>query len=146
MFSYKPYPSKYELYHIVWPDIEYDKEKLIKFIRRLKLLKSLSFIRRYKNEYLIMKEIYESYDTDKLKGLLNNDENISRLSIIEKWAKIGAIEILTSNTYSKNTFSVISNLSLKDYQILIKRIEELIHIAKNITTQTDKNTNEIPGS
>ena len=38
-FGYKDYLSEYELKNIVWVGIEYDKEKLIKFVTRYEQLK-----------------------------------------------------------------------------------------------------------
>lgn len=142
---YKEYPSKYELYHIVWGGIEYDKSKLIRLIKRIKKLKYLFFIKRYREELQILKEILNSYDSEKLKGLLLNEEHTSRMAIIEKWSKISAIEILTNDRFSKETYETISNLPLRDYQIITKRTEELINIARNVTTQSDKKSDEIPG-
>lgn len=143
---YKSYPSKYELYHIIWNGIEYDKSKLLKFFKRLRLLKFLFFIKKYREEYFILKEILNSYDYEKIKGLLENNENITRMAIIEKWSKIGAIEILTNSNFSKETYQTISNLPLRDYQLITNRIEELVNIAKNVTTQSVKNNNQIPGT
>lgn len=143
--KYKDYPSKYELYNIIWVGIEYDKSKLIRLLKRIRKLKFLFFIKRYREELSILEDILKSYDSEKLKNLLLNDEQTSRMAIIEKWSKIGAIEILTNDRFTKETYDVISNLPLRDYQIVTKRIEELINVARNVTTQLDVKMNEIPG-
>jgi len=44
------------------------------------------------------------------------------------------------------TFTTISNLPVSDYQLLTKRVEELISLAQNFTTQKDKITDNIPGT
>lgn len=144
--SYKPFPSKYELFYIKWSNIDHDKDKLIQLIKRIKKLKFLSiFSKNHKEEYEILIELFNSFNQETLKGILNNDENISRLSIIEKWARIGAIEIVTTNTFSKETYSIISHLPIKDYQLFSKRIQELISLAKNLTNQEDMVSNNTPG-
>lgn len=144
--SYKPFPSKYELFHIVWSSVDHDKDKLIDLIKRIKKLKILSFFsKNAKEEYQILKELFESLNEENTQGILNNNENISRISIIEKWARIGAIEIVTTNTFSKETYSIISHLPIKDYQLFSKRIQELISLAKNVTNQVDTISNNTPG-
>jgi hypothetical protein len=144
--SYKSFPSKYELSHIVWSGIGHDRIELIKLIKRIKKLNILSFFfKKYKEELSVLIEILESQNQETIKGLLSNDENISRICVIEKWARIGAIEIVTSNTFSKETYSIISHLPIRDYQLFSKRIQELISLAKNMTNQTDIVSNNTPG-
>ena len=144
--SYKPFPSKYELFYIKWSNIDHDKDKLIQLIKRIKKLKFLSiFSKNHKEEYEILIELFNSFNQETLRGILDNDENISRLTIIEKWARIGAIEIVTTNTFSKETYSIISHLPIKDYQLFSKRIQELISLAKNLTNQEDMVSNNTPG-
>jgi hypothetical protein len=144
--TYKKYPSKYELQYVKWNGINFDRERLIKFIKRLKLTRLLSFIPTYREENQILNQILNSYDQSRINGLLNNDENISRLCLIEKWARIGAVDILLTNTYSRLTYTTISNLPIKDYQLLMKRMEELINAGRNLTYQSDNSSSNIPGT
>lgn len=144
--DYKPYPSKYELYYIKWNGIDFDRDKLISFIKRIKKLKYLSiFSKNKKEEMEILIEIYKSYDTIKLNNLLNNEENTSRICLIEKWARIGATDILINNVFSRQTYTTIINLPLKDYQLVMKRVEEIINTNKNITYQKDIISENMPG-
>lgn len=144
--NYKDYPSKYELYYIKWNGIGFDKEKLIQFIKRIKWLKIISIFSKSKREELkILLEIYNQYNEDTLKGILNNDETISRWALIEKWARIAAIDILLTNSYSRGTFTIISNLPIKDYQLIMKRIEEMVKLNREVTHQSDDISNDIPG-
>ena len=144
--SYKTFPSKYELTYITWSGIEHDKEKLIRLIKRIKFLKFLSlFSKNAREEKSILLGLLKNLNQDRFRGLMENDENVSRLSIIEKWAKIGAIEIVTTNTFSKETYSLISQLPIKDYQLFSKRIQELIKLAKNVSNQEDTFSNNTPG-
>ena len=144
--SYKPFPSKYELTYITWSGIEHDKEKLIRLIKRIKKLKFLSFFsKNVKEEREILIDILKNLNQERLRCILDNDDNVSRISIIEKWARIGAIEIVTTNTFSKETYSLISQLPIKDYQLFSKRIQELIKLAKNMSNQEDTLSNNTPG-
>ena len=144
--NYKNFPSKYELYYIKWNGIGFDKDKLISFIKRVKWLKLVSIFSKSKREELkILLEIYSQYNEDTLKGILNNDETTSRWALIEKWARIASIDILLTNSYSRGTFTIISNLPIKDYQLVMKRIEELVKLNREITHQSDDISNDIPG-
>jgi hypothetical protein len=144
--NYKNFPSKYELYYIKWNGIGFDKDKLISFMKRIKWLKFLSFFSSSKREELrILLEIYNQYNENTLRGILNNDETISRWALIEKWARIAAIDILLTNTYSRGTFTIISNLPIKDYQLVMKRIEEMVKLHREVTHQSDIISNDIPG-
>lgn len=92
-----------------------------------------------------MKEIYNSYDSEKLSKLLNNDYETNRMCLIEKWARIGATDILLNNVFTRQTYTTIINLPVKDYQLVMKRIEEIIKQNKNITFQSEVISENIPG-
>jgi hypothetical protein len=143
--SYKNYQSSYELLYNKWNGINFDRDKLIQFIKRLKRTKFLWFIPSLKKEYKILKEILMSYDQEIIQGLLNNDENISRICFIEKWARIAAVDIILTNGYSRLTYTTISNLPLADYKLVLKRAEEIINDHQNIFYQKEKSTDNIPG-
>jgi len=144
--TYKKYSSKYELQYVKWNGINFDREKLIKFVKRLKLTRFLSFIPSFNEEHTILKEILGSYDPEIIQGLLNNDEKISRMCFIEKWSRIASVDILLTNTYSRSTYSTISNLPYTDFQLVMKRTEELILIGQKITYQKNNITDNIPGT
>ncbi len=145
--EYKKHTSQYELEYLIWSGIEFDRDKLIKFIKKLKLLRFLSFFSKSKREeYKIYKSILESHNPQKIQGLLTNDEHISRLSLIEKWSRIGAIEIVVGGTFSKNTYETVSNLPISDYQQFTKRVQELIALSNNFTSQDYHSKTELPGT
>jgi hypothetical protein len=144
--TYKKYPSKYELQYVKWNGIDFDRERLIKFIKRLKLMYFLSFIPYYRREHQMLTEILNIYDKDRIEGLLNADENILRMCLIEKWARIAAVDILLTNTYSRLTYTTISNLPIKDYQLLMKRVEEMVDAGRNLTYQSNIITDNTPGT
>lgn len=143
--TYKKHPSKYELQYVKWNGINFDRERLIEFVKRLKMTYFLSFIPYYKKEYQILCEILNLYDQVRIKGLLKGDENIVRMCFIEKWARIASVDILLSNTYSRLTFTTISNLPIKDFQLLSKRVEELVNAGRNLTYQSNIITDNTPG-
>jgi hypothetical protein len=142
---YKKSPSKYELQYVKWNGINFDRDKLIKFVKRLKLTRFLSFIPSFKEEHTILNEILNTYDKVRIQGLLDGDENILRMCFIEKWARIAAVDILLTNVFSRLTFTTISNLPIKDYQLLMKRIEEMVDTGRKTTYQSNKITDNIPG-
>jgi hypothetical protein len=143
--SYNPFRSEYELKHIVWEGIEYDKDKLVKFIDRYKELSSSRKIDYRKEELRIMDEILKSHNQENLEKLLNNDLEYSRWATIEKYSRIAAAEVVLDGKYSKKTFKIISNLPLTDYKLVIKRTKELVKIIQEVTTETEQDTSKIPG-
>jgi Zn-finger domain-containing protein len=94
----------------------------------------------------MLKEILDTYDKDRIEGLLNGDQDILKRCIIEKWARIAATDILLTNTYSRLTFTTISNLPIKDYQLIMKRVEEMVTAGRNITFQSTIITDNTPGT
>ena len=144
--TYKKYPSKYELQYVKWNGINFDRERLIKFIKRLKLTYFLSFIPYYRQEHQMLNEILDTYDKDRIEGLLNGDQDILKRCLIEKWARIAATDLLLTNVYSRSTFTTISNLPIKDYQLLMKRIEEMVEAGRNLTYQSTIITDNTPGT
>ena len=144
-FSYNPFPSEYELVYITWEGIEYDKEKLIKFIDRYNELNSSRKNEYRKEEIRIMDKILKEHDIKNLEKLLNNDYEYSRWATIEKYSRIASSEILLDGKYSKKTFKVISNLPLSDYKLVMRRTKELVKILQEVTTESEQDTSKIPG-
>ena len=64
---------------------------------------------------------------------------------IERLSRIGSSEILTIGSYTPKTYRIISNLPKKDFDLITKRIEELIKIATNVTTQVEIIGENTPG-
>ena len=144
--TYKKYPSKYELQYVKWNGIDFDSERLIRFIKRLKLTYFLSFIPYFRREHQMLKEILDTYDKDRIQGLLSGDQDILKRCLIEKLARIAATDILLTNVYSRSTFTTISNLPIKDYQLLMKRVEEMVEAGRNLTYQSTIITDNTPGT
>ena len=144
--TYNNTPSKYELEYVKWNGINFDRERLIKFIKRLKLTYFLSFIPYYRREHQILTEILNTYDKVRIDGLLSGDEDIIKRCFIEKWARIASTDILLTNVYSRPTFTTISNLPIKDYQLLMKRVEEMVPMGREFTYQCNIITDITPGT
>jgi hypothetical protein len=139
--------SLYELLYIKWSGIDYDREKLNRFILNLKVYRFLSiFSSKFKDQYRKLKVIRGMYDMVKLEKLHNGDEETIRMSIIEKYSRIGSVELLINGVYTKETYTTITNLPIEDFQLVTKRVQELIKIAQSVTTQDDTVSESTPGT
>lgn len=144
-FEYISHPSEYELKNITWIGIDYDKEKLIEFIDRLKELKTLPKTNKIEHEIRIMEDIFNLYDDKDLQKLCQNDLEYSRWATIEKYSRKVSTDILLDGKYSKEIFNVISNLPLVDFKLIMKRSQELIKVINNAIMDSDVDTSKIPG-
>jgi len=143
--KYKSCKSLYELTNIKWVGIEYDKEKLIEFVTLYENLKSPFSSKTEKEELKVMEDILTTHNISALEKLLNNDEEYSRWATIEKWARTASVEILLNQRYSNETFTIISNLPVSDYKLVVKRCKELVKIISDITAEAESDTSKIPG-
>ena len=92
-----------------------------------------------------MIDIIDHYGRVKIFNLLNNDETTSILSHIERLSRNGSIEILTSGTYNTDTYKQISNLPKSDFDLVARRVQELIKIGQSIYVQNDGLGENLPG-
>jgi hypothetical protein len=139
--------SLYELLYIKWSGIDYDRDKLNRFILNLKVYRFLSvFSSKFKDQYRKLKVIHGMYDKVKLEKLHNGDEETVRMSTIEKYSRIGSVELLINGVYTKETYTTITNLPIEDFQLVTKRVQELIKIAQSVTTQDDTVSESTPGT
>ena len=144
-FQGKNFQSEYELKHMVWVGIEYNKKKLSKFVKKYKFYKSQQQNNELKEVRRIMDEIIKSHGSEKLEKLLNNDLDYARWSTIEKLSQKASIEIILDGKYSKKTFYKISNLPVIDFKLIMKRTQELIKIINSTITDTDIDYSKISG-
>ena len=144
-FDCKKFLSEYELKNIVWIGIEYDKEKLINFFDKYNQLiytpKTIDSL----EEISIMDRILDSHDRENLQKLLRNDSEYSRWATIEKYSRRAAVEILLDGKYSKETFSIVSNLPTVDFKLVMKRTKELIRTINESIIESDIDITKIPG-
>lgn len=143
--DYKNFVSEYELRHIVWVGIEYDKEKLISFFDRYQQLKLIPKTHDSQEELEIMESILKSHNSDNLQKLQQNNFEYCRWATIEKLSRLAAVEILLNGKYSKETFSTASNLPVNDFKLMMKRTKELIKTINDTITDSDIDTSKIPG-
>jgi len=137
--------SKYELTYLKWEGIHYDRVKLKKFIFRYNLITILSKVfKSYKEELEVLNGIIDHYGRSKVFNLINNDDYTSRLAHIERLSRLGSVEILTTGSFNPNTYHQISNLPKTDYDLVSKRIQELIKIGQRVTIQDDIIGENIP--
>jgi hypothetical protein len=137
--------SKYELTYLKWEGIHYDRIKLKKFIFRYNLITILSKVfKSYKEELEVLNGIIDHYGRSKVFNLINNDDYTSRLAHIERLSRLGSVEILTTGSFNPDTYHQISNLPKTDYDLVSKRIQELIKIGQRVTIQDDIIGENIP--
>lgn len=144
-FQRKNFQSEYELKHIIWVGIEYNKKKLLKFVKKYKFYKSQPQNNELKEVLRIMDEIIKSHGPEKLEKLLNNDLDYARWATIEKLSQKASIEIILNGKYSQKTFYKISNLPVIDFKLIMKRTQELIKIINSTITDTDIDYSKIAG-
>jgi hypothetical protein len=137
------YPSEYEERYFRWVSISYDKNKLLELLYDLKFQKEQEVPDERRINFL--ENILEENDVEHLHLLLVNDETTARFALIEKWARTGAMEILIKGKYSIDTLNTITQFPLADYQLTVKRIQELVNIIQDITTQSTSMASGVAG-
>lgn len=125
-------PSEYEERYVRWVSIGYDKKLLSELLYELQYLKE-------KNEWperiKFLEDILAQHNPQHLLNLLNNDPQTARFAMIEKWARQGAMEILIFDKYSIETLNTVTQFPLADYQLYVKRVQEITTMIREITTQ-----------
>jgi hypothetical protein len=126
-------PSRYEERYAKWISISYEKTKLLELLYELKFLKEQEIIDTERIQFL--ENILYENDIEHLLRLLTNDEQTARFAMIEKYARIAAMEMLIRGKYTVKTLNVITQFPLADYQLTVKRVQELVNMITDITTQ-----------
>lgn len=127
-------PSQYEERYAKWVSIGYNKAKLLELLYELKFLKEQDSPDTERITFL--EQILYDNNIDHLYRLLTNDENTARFALIEKYARVAAMEMLIRGKYTVHTLNVITQFPLADYQLTVKRIQELVNLISDITTQS----------
>ena len=137
--------SDYELIYLKWEGIQYDRDKLRKFVWTYRITQLLSKVfKSYRKDLKRLETVIDHYGRSKVFNLLQNDEYSSRLSHIERLSRLGSVEILTTGSFKPETYHQISNLPKTDYDLVSKRVQELIRIGQRVTIQNDTITDNIP--
>ncbi len=82
-----------------------------------------------------LESILAQHNPQHLLNLLNNDPQTARFAMIEKWARQGAMEILIFDKYSLETLNTATQFPLADYQLFVKRVQEITTMIREITNQ-----------
>lgn len=125
--------SEYEERHVKWVSIGYDKKKLLELLYELKFLKEQDIPNE--KRITLLEQILNDNDIEHLHKLLINDTDTARFALIEKYARKAAMEMLVRGKYTIKTLNVITQLPLPDYQLTVKRIQEIMNLVSDITTQ-----------
>lgn len=136
-------PSQYEERYDKWVSIGYNKTKLLDLLYELKFLKDQETPDADRIKFL--EQVLYDNDIEHLYRLLTNDENTARFALIEKYARIAAMEMLIRGKYTVSTLNVITQFPISDYQLTVKRIQELMSLIGEITTQASNSTSGVAG-
>ena len=136
-------PSEYEERYFRWVSIGYDKQTLNELLYELQYHKNADIPDEKRIAFL--ESILADYDLTQLHKLVTNDNHASRFALIEKYARIGAMEMLIDGKYTIDTLNVITQFPLADYQLIVKRIQELVNVITDITTQATSVASGVAG-
>lgn len=125
-------PLEYEERYIRWVSIGYDKKVLSELLYELKYLKENN---TWPERVEFLESILAEHDAEQLLNLLQGEKQAERFATIEKWARKASMEILIYDKYSVETLNVITQFPLADYQLLVKRVHEIVSMIQDITTQ-----------
>lgn len=135
-------PSEYEERYARWVSIGYDKEKLLELLYELKYLRDHN---ENESRQKFLTTILEDNDPEHLLLLLQNDEHTIRMALIEKWARIAAMEMLIDGKYTIDTLNTVTQFPLADYQLIVKRTQELVFAISDVTTQASQLASGLAG-
>ncbi len=125
-------PSEYEEKYVRWVSIGYDKKVLSELLYELQYLKEKG---EWPERIAFLESILAQHNPQHLLNLLNNDPQTARFAMIEKWARQGAMEILIFDKYSLETLNTATQVPLADYQLFVKRVQEIVTMIREITSQ-----------
>lgn len=125
-------PSEYEEKYVRWVSIGYDKKVLAELLYELQYLKEKE---EWPERIKFLEGILAQYNPQHLLNLLNGETQTTRFALIEKWSRQGAMEILIFDKYSIETLNTVTQFPLADYQLFVKRVQEIVTMIREITTQ-----------
>lgn len=125
-------PSEYEEKYVRWVSIGYDKKVLAELLYELQYLKEKE---EWPERIKFLEGILAQYNPQHLLNLLNGETQTTRFALIEKWSRQGAMEILIFDKYSIDTLNTVTQFPLADYQLFVKRVQEIVTMIREITSQ-----------
>ena len=125
-------PSDYEERYVRWVSVGYDKKILSELLYELQYLKEKG---EWPERIAFLENVLAQHDSEHLLNLLNNEPNTARFAMIEKWSRQAAMEILIFDKYSIETLNTVTQFPLADYQLFVKRVQEITTMIREITSQ-----------
>lgn len=125
-------PSDYEEKYVRWVSIGYDKKALSELLYELKYLRENE---EWPERQAFLESILEEHDEEHLINILTSEPQTSRMIAIEKYARQAALEVLIFDRYSIDTLNIITQFPLADYQLIVKRVHEIVALIRDVTTQ-----------
>lgn len=125
-------PSEYEEKYVRWVSIGYDKKVLAELLYELQYLKEKE---EWPERITFLEGVLAQYNPQHLLNLLNGETQTTRFALIEKWSRQGAMEILIFDKYSIETLNTVTQFPLADYQLFVKRVQEIVTMIREITSQ-----------
>lgn len=135
-------PSEYEERYIRWVSVGHDKKKLSELLYEIKYLKEE---KAWPERIAFLESILAEYDSHQLYNLLTNDPQTVRFAMIEKWARQAAMEILIFGKYGVETLNTITQFPMADYRLVVKRVQEIVNMITDISTQSAALASGVPG-
>ena len=135
-------PSEYEERYIRWVSVGHDKKKLSELLYEIKYLKEE---KAWPERIAFLESILAEYDSHQLYNLLTNDPQTVRFAMIEKWARQAAMEILIFERYGVETLNTITQFPMADYRLIIKRVQEIVNMITDISSQSAVLASGVPG-
>ena len=135
-------PSEYEERYIRWVSVGHDKKKLSELLYEIKYLKEE---KAWPERIAFLESILAEYDSQQLYNLLINDPQTVRFATIEKWARQAAMEILIFERYGVDTLNTITQFPMADYRLVVKRVQEIVNMITDISSQSAALASGVPG-
>lgn len=135
-------PSEYEERYIRWVSVGHDKKKLSELLYEIKYLKEE---KAWPERIAFLESILAEYDSHQLYNLLTNDPQTVRFAMIEKWARQAAMEILIFERYGVDTLNTITQFPMADYRLVVKRVQEIVNMITDISSQSAVLASGVPG-
>ena len=135
-------PSEYEERYIRWVSVGHDKKKLSELLYEIKYLKEE---KAWPERIAFLESILAEYDSHQLYNLLTNDPQTVRFAMIEKWARQAAMEILIFGKYGVDTLNTITQFPMADYRLVVKRVQEIVNMITDISSQSAALASGVPG-
>jgi len=135
-------PSEYEERYIRWVSVGHDKKKLSELLYEIKYLREE---KAWPERIAFLESILAEYDSHQLYNLLINDPQTVRFAMIEKWARQAAMEILIFERYGVDTLNTITQFPMADYRLVVKRVQEIVNMITDISSQSAVLASGVPG-